>query len=571
MAHQWRIYRYRDDRIDDLARQIDLPPVLTASLVRRGLIDRPRIESFLDPSLARLPDPGLLPDMDAAVDRLARAAAGDEHVVIYGDYDADGVTATVLLTDFLRRCGVRTTPYIPHRLDEGYGLNPEAVRWLKDQGADLIVTVDCGVSDREAVMEAGRLGLDVIVTDHHQTPPELPPAVAVVNPQRPDHDFPQAGLAGVGVAFFLAGGLRRALRESGVWTKTHQPELAGYLALAAIGTVADVSPLTGVNRILVAEGLKQLTRSGRPGLVALKESSALAGNQPVTVRDVAFRLAPRLNAAGRLGSARSSLELLLTPDADQAARLAADLEEINKERRRLQERVYQDAARMIEESGVTRKAIVLAKAGWPRGVVGLAASRLAEQFGLPAVLMEVDGGLARGSARSARGFNLFGALNKLRDLMIRFGGHEQAAGLTLAEDMVPRLAEALAELAAEEIDDDVPDVLDVDGVVSLEALEAMRPHLPRLEPHGAGNPEPVLAVADLKVLSAGVVGRDHLKLTLGDGVRAVSAIGFGLGGRLPELGPRTCAALAPHMSTYRGQTTLGFKILDLKKEIKTEN
>lgn len=554
----------------DLAREVEVSPILAKMLIRRGLSEPEAAQAFLQPSLRDLPSPFLLPGLDLAVERLIQALAEKQMITVYGDYDADGLTATALLADFLKDLGARVSTYVPHRTMEGYGLNIEALEGLARSGTRLLVTVDCGVADFEALTRARELGLEVIVTDHHQPPQRRPPALAVVNPKLSGSKFPQRNLAGVGVAFFLAGGLRQALRERGLFSKAGQPELTPYLELAAIGTVADVVPLTKVNRILVSMGLRSLAAPDRPGLAALKEVSALIPDKPVTARDVAFRLAPRLNAAGRLDSPLPGLELLLTRDPDLAKAKAVILEEANRERRRLQEKMVGQAMDLLEDQGLeSAKAIVLGREGWHRGLVGVAASKVVEKYYRPAILLSLEDGRAHGSGRSIPGFNLYSALDRCRDLLVRFGGHEQAAGLTLEADQVSSLARALDEIAAGELSEaDLVPTLRVEAEVTIEELtQGLAVELGRLAPFGQGNPEPIFAVSGAAILSGGVVGGRHLKLMLSQGGRTLDTIGFNLGHLLPDLGRHVSVALQRHTSTYQGRTTLGWKAVDIIKGV----
>ena len=565
---KWQVNRIDEQAATALAKELRVSRVLAGLLEGRGLSTPDQARSFLNPSLGHLPNPFLLPDMDKAVDRLLLALANQERMTVYGDYDADGLTATALLSEFLTSMGAEVGTYIPHRIEEGYGLNTNAVEKLAQDGTRLLITVDCGVSDYDAITRANELGLDVIVTDHHQIPPRLPAALAVINPHRADSRFPQKSLAGVGVAFFLAGGLRQRLRESGLVSKANQPELAPLLGFVAIGTVADVVPLTKINRILVSVGLAHLASPAYPGLVALKEAGALEAGRPPTARDVAFRLAPRLNAVGRLSSPLPGLELLLTRDPEEAHGMAASLEKLNDERRRLQAETVRQAEEMLESQGTEpEKIIVLAREGWRRGIVGLAASKLTEKFHRPAILLVLEDGQAVGSGRSVAGFNLFRALDQCRDLLDRFGGHEQAAGLALPAQQVPELALALANVAAQEIDgDQIEPLLNIDAMVTLEDLDHLQLELPRLAPFGQGNPEPILALPGLTTISAGCVGSNHLKLTLGQNGRTMDTIAFNQGHLLPDLGPRVAAAIQRHTSIYRGQTRHGWKVVDVKKD-----
>jgi single-stranded-DNA-specific exonuclease len=560
---RWRMAKVDDGAVDRLAEAIKAPRLAAAMLVRRGLADHQAAEIFLNPSLKSLPDPSLLPDLDKAADRIVTAISAGEKIAVYGDYDADGLTAAALVSDFLTRLGAEAIPYIPHRLEEGYGLHVAAMEHLAGLGVTLVVSVDCGISDHEAAVRAKELGLDLIVTDHHQVPERLPPVYAAVNPHRRESRFPQRSLAGVGVAFFLAGGVRRLLREK---ASADLPELAPYLGLVALGTIADVAPLTKVNRILVSIGLSHLGSPQSPGLAALKRTAALPEGRPLTAREVAFRLAPRLNAAGRLGPPAPGLRLLTTQDPGEAAALAEELEKLNQQRRRFQTATYRQAVEMLDEAeNGAGKTIILAREGWPCGVVGLAASKLAERYRKPAVLLSLENGRAVGSGRSIDGFNLYEALHQCRDLMVRFGGHAQAAGLTVAADQVDALAHAFESAAAGMIDDDLLEpTLDIEAAVNVERLLGIEPALARLAPFGQGNPEPVFALMNQKVVSAGCVGDKHLKLTVVDEGRFLNLIGFQLGDRLPQVGPFVHLAVRRNDHHFRGRDVKGWQIVDLK-------
>ena len=566
----WRFIQADSRLAGELAAELDISPLLASLLIRRGAADSGAATDFLYPSLKNLPDPFSMHDMNKAVDRLIRAMDEGEAITVYGDYDADGLTATALLHEFLNSLGATVSTYVPHRLEEGYGLSIPAVERLAASGTRLIVTVDCGISDFEAVSRAVELGIEVIITDHHQMPPVLPPAVAVLNPQKQQCGFPQRRLAGVGVAFFLAGGLRQALRERSGGESSNLPALAPLLSYVTIGTVADVVPLCHINRILVRAGLEQLKTTRFPGLVALKAAGDLQAGGDVTVRDIAFRLAPRLNATGRLTSPQPGLDLLLAKDILQARSLADALEKSNHERRRLQSETIQEAADMLDQTDHARRSsIFLVKSGWQRGVVGLAAAKLTEMHQKPAILLAVENGLARGSGRSIPGFNLFAALTRCREYMVKFGGHELAAGLTVEVDKVPDLIEAFEEIASRQVCGvNLDPRLDIDAVIRLDELGAgLAGELNRLAPFGEGNPEPLLAALDLNVVSAGTVGAagSHLKLRLSQNGRTMDFMGFGLGLRLTEIGRRLDIAIQPYPSTYQGRTQTDWKIVDFKK------
>ena len=566
---EWKIEQPDPELTSKLARELDLPPLLASILISRGMSEPQEARAFLQPSLRDLPDPFLLPDLDRAVERLLVALGSNEGIAVYGDYDADGLTSTALLTDFLQKIGAPVRTYIPHRLKEGYGLHNHAVESLAAGGIKVLVTVDCGVSDHQPVKRAKELGLDVIITDHHQLGDHPPKALAVVNPKRRDSRFPQSDLAGVGVAFFLVGGLWKSLRDRGMVPPARLPELTPYLGLTALGTVADVVPLTGVNRILVSEGLKHLGERTWPGLVALKQISDLHPEQSVTARDVGFRMAPRLNAVGRLDAPQPGLELLLARDMSRARELGVILEERNAERKQLQEHVVRQARRILDDDPADKhKFIVLAREEWHRGVLGIAASKLVDIYHRPTILLSLKDGMALGSGRSIEGFSLYKALDQCQTVLEHFGGHDLAAGLGLSEEKVPELAAALEEIAFQELGEEIRrPALRVAAVLGLEELDQnLIFQLLRLAPFGMGNPEPTVAVCGLKVLSCAVVGRNHLKLRLKGKGRILDTIGFGLGDLLPDLGPRVSVALRPLASVYQGRTTYGWQVVDIKKE-----
>lgn len=551
----------------DLAGQLNLSPLAGALLFRRGIRDKQSAAAFLNPSLKDLPSPDLLPDMMPAVERIIKAIEDDQQITVYGDYDADGLTSTALLTHFLTSLGARVDNYIPHRLKEGYGLNKDAVSGLADLGTRLIITVDCGMSGHDAVALANERGLDVVITDHHKPPPNLPDALAVVNPKRKGTDPVLSGLAGVGVAFFLAAGIRQKMREAGIFNLNNQPAIATYLGLVALGTVADVAPVGGVNRVLVKEGLKHLDNSTWPGLKALKEVSALDGGLPLSARDIGFRMAPRINAAGRLDSPHKVLELLLAEDGHQADGLATYLDEQNSLRKKVQQKIIRQAQDMLEEEDqVGRHFVVLAGEGWHRGVIGIAASRIVEVTGRPAILLAIEDGKAIGSGRSIEGFNLFEALSRVSDMLDQFGGHDQAAGLRLDASRLPDLAQALEAIAAETLtEDDFEPRLEIDAFIEEDDLkQQLFDELELLAPFGNGNPEPTFGLEGLKVLSASVVGKNHLKLRLKKGARTLDTIGFGLGEMLTDLGPEITAAVRPLTNFYRGKVDRGWQVVDIK-------
>ena len=558
----WQMHPERLDLAGQISSRHGLPPLIARLLLNRGLSDPEEVLAFLEPTLDRLATPFGLPDLGAAADRLARAVRQREPIAVYGDYDADGLTATCLMTQFFQELGLPCFPYIPDRLEEGYGLNQTALEKLASK-ARLLVTVDCGVSDATEVAWAQDHGMEVIITDHHELPPELPPALAVVNPKRGGEAYPFEMLAGVGVALLLALAVRARLRDEG-WFENHpEPNLKNYLDLVVLGTAADVVPVLGENRILVRQGLKVLEETRRPGLLALKEASGLNG-KTVTFRDLCFRLAPRLNAAGRLGQAQGALHLLLANDLGQARTQARILNDLNRRRQSLEQEVLKQALSLIRQEGwEQRPVMVLGREGWHPGVLGIAAARLAEEFHRPVALVSLKDGLGKGSARSIEGYHLFQGLRACRQHLVKFGGHEAAAGFTVVEENLPALQEALEEAFWGQVGETrLRPTLRVDAAVDLFDLDKnFYKHLERLRPFGPGNPEPVFVCQTVECLTSRVVGERHLKVQLSQGQVVMEAIAFDQGSCHPLSGPLE-VALSARFSSFMGQITPELHLLD---------
>jgi single-stranded-DNA-specific exonuclease len=522
-----------------LAAALQLHPIAARLLANRGITSVEGARDFLDASLQRLYDPCLMHGMAEAVERLARGLRAQEAIAIYGDYDVDGITATAVLSWFFRDIGVPVPYYLPHRMREGYGLNAEAVRQLAAQGTRLLITVDCGITGHEEVRLAKSLGMDVIVTDHHQVPPTLPEAVAVLNPHQPTCAYPAKELAGVGLAFKLVMALRARLRRESPWAG-RLPNLRRHLDLVALGTIADIAPLVGENRILVRHGLQALTKSEKLGVQALKQVAGL-DDQAVGPRQVGFALAPRLNAAGRLAAAQAGVELLLSEDAARAEQLARDLDMMNRERQAVQAAIYAEAKAAIEAEGSVKErgAIVLASDRWHPGVVGIVASKLVEEFGRPTILIGLEGSMGKGSGRSIAAFHLYQALVVCQEHLMGFGGHEHAAGLRIGREQVPAFREALNRWASEQLTAAAyTPPLEIDAEVRLEDIDDhLLEFMARLEPFGEGNPQPLLLTRGVEVVGEPTtVGKEqqHLRLTLRQGHTILRSIGFGMGGCLAQ-------------------------------------
>jgi single-stranded-DNA-specific exonuclease len=559
----WQVYPEQPDLVAAVMARHKLPRLVARILLNRGLAAEGDILAFLDPSLERLNPPFELPDLEAAAARLGRAVRQGEPVAVYGDYDADGVTATAVLHQFLRELGLNCIPYIPDRLTQGYGLKIEGLQELAPQ-ARLVVTVDCGISDAAEVAWAKAQGLEVIITDHHEIPPELPEALAVVNPKRLGHAYPFSDLAGVGVALLLALGVRADLRAEGWFRRHPEPNLKAYLDLVALGTAADVVPLVGENRILVSQGLKVLEESRRPGIIALKEVTQLEG-KPISYQNVVFQLAPRLNAAGRMGQARCALELLLSDDLAQARVQARYLHNLNRQRQGLEEQVLKQAQALIRRDHLAaRPVLVLGAEGWHPGVIGIVAARLADEYHRPTALVSLTNGRGRGSARSIEGFHLFQGLHACRQALRKYGGHAAAAGFEVAADRLPALQDLLEEAFHAQMGLKPPrPTLKVDAQVELPDLDhTFHRHLETLRPFGPGNPAPVIVCLGVQCLGSRVINQRHLKVRLSqDGSNVLEAIAFDMGDHHPLDGTLD-VALGARISHYRGRNFLDLRLLD---------
>ncbi|MGC9317442.1 MAG: single-stranded-DNA-specific exonuclease RecJ [Armatimonadota bacterium] len=558
------IIRPRDrDAEERLARELAIHPILAAVLVGRGLGAPSQAERFLRPSLDELHDPFVLPDMKQAVERIVRALEQREPILIHGDYDADGITSTALLVRFLSVLGADVHYFLPHRFEDSYGLSERAVRASAGQ-AGLIIAVDCGVRDHEAVGCACAQGQDVIVVDHHEPGEQLPKGALVVDPKRRGSRYPERELAAVGLAFKVA---------SAICQRLDMPQKSlqrAFLDLVAIGTIADVSPLTGENRVLVGAGLQLLPYTRKVGLQVLLELCELG--ESISARDVAFRIGPRLNAVGRMADATDALELLLTDDEMAARKSALHLDSLNSQRRSEQDQTLREALQMIErEVDLERdRVVVLARRGWHRGVVGIVASKVLETTGLPTLLIAVEGDQGRGSARSIAAFNVAKALSACDDLLDRYGGHTLAAGCELHVDRVAELRERLNGLGRELIcDEDLRQRLHADAEVSVsEVDQELAMQLCAMEPCGEGNPEPLLVSRGVTVKQARTVGAagKHLKLLVEAGGRHLDCIGFGLGEALGEArsGSRVDLCFTPKMDDYTGVPRLQLQLEDIR-------
>jgi len=564
---RWRLRSAAKSAATSLTAALRVPPLVARVLAARGINEPSTARHILARRLQDLPDPHQIPDLERAVIRIMEALRVDEPMAVFGDYDVDGVTATALLFHFLASLGGKVRWYLPHRLLEGYGLNSGAMAELKQQGTRLVISVDCGSSDHETVRFAAALGLELIVTDHHHLPEVPVEVLALVNPKRLADGNELRHLAGVGVAFYLVSALRARLRRSGRWDKGDQPNLKRYMDWVALGTLADAAPLTLTNRILTAAGLGLLSETSGPGISALKEVCGLGGTQ-VTAWDVLFRLGPRLNAAGRLGGADLALRLLLAEDLEEARGLAAELDELNRRRQALEEKTVTEALAQIEAAQeiAHRRVLVLASPTWHKGLLGLAAARLVERFGRPAILLTRGGHGWEGSGRSPAGIDLYRALHSCRAHLRRFGGHQLAAGLSLAVEQLGSFHAALDE-ALSETDGVAPPPREADTRAQLgEITPAVMSYLELMGPFGEGNPEPIFCCEGFRLESLQVLKGRHLRLRLSQGDARLGAIGFNLA--TPDQPPPTLRRLffSPTWNSWRGQRRLELQIHDYEGE-----
>ena len=548
-----------------LLRSAGYPYLLSTVLAARGVTTAEAAAEALERDRSLSMSPMLMRDMDKAVARIQRAISQGETIAVFGDYDVDGITSTVLLMDYLKSCGVRCLRHIPRRIEEGYGLSKEAIQGLRDQGATLMITVDCGITGNEEVAFAASLGMDVVVTDHHECKEELPPACAVVDPHRPDCGYPFKHLAGCGVALKLVLALGGESREEAL--------LSRYCTLAAIGTVADVMQMSGENRTIVSRGLASISRSDFIGLHALLHEAGLS-DKTVTSVQIGFVLAPRINAAGRMGAADMAADLLLCTDPHRAEHLARELCALNRERQAVEQEIYSQAVEQIEETPPQeRSALVLASDTWHQGVVGIVASRLSEKYACPSFMIHLSGGTGKGSCRSWGGFNLFAALESCSDLLLGFGGHELAAGFTIEEKNIPAFRQRMNQYASRFRGGKAPvSCLQVDvpigqaGRVTLAEVEALN----ALEPYGAGNARPVFCLRGATLDRLQNVGQNrHLKLRLTKGSAQFDGIFFSAVAQTCGVvpGDRVDAAFYLQINEFRSSRTVQMQMVDIRPSL----
>lgn len=564
--HHWKLPPAPDAGIETLARAARIPPLIALLLYRRGCVTPEAADEFLNPTAARLHKPDTLPDIQPATERIIAALEKHEPILVYGDYDVDGISGTALLVSTLKNLGAPCHYYLPHRETEGYGFSRNGVHFARDRGIRLIITTDCGSTDLENLALAKRENIDVIVTDHHEPGVNPhPPALAFVNPKRPDSCYPFRELSGSGVAFKLAWHLLARLGRP-------KEELIALVDLAGLGTLADVVPLIGENRLLARLGLIALARSTRPGIRALRAVSGLSG-KPLSARDISFVLGPRLNAAGRIGHAHLALELLLTEDESRAQEIARELDRLNRQRQALEDKLLSEALELIQaERLLDDRVLVLARPGWSQGVLGIVAARLVERFWRPSIMITLNRDIGKGSGRSISGFNLYQALERCSEHLLAFGGHRYAAGLKITADRLPRLREELNRFARTLPEEIFQPTLHIEAVSDLAAIdETLLSYLDRFEPFGPDNPEPIFASLGLEVVGyPRRFGRDraHLKFRVRSGDRVLEAIAWERSGELLNLEIGRPGHLdicyTVERDTFSGASRLRLNVLDLR-------
>jgi single-stranded-DNA-specific exonuclease len=558
---RWIETPFNAESVQRLERELRLSPLLARLLVQRGIEELSAAEAFLHPSLSQLHSPDLMAGMREAVDRLRAAIDRREKILIYGDYDVDGTMAVVVLLTALRMLGATVEAHVPHRLTDGYGMRVPVVEEAAANGFRVVISVDTGIREHEVLARARELGVDCIVTDHHLPDNHLPPACAILNPRRLDCAYPEKSLAGVGVAFKLAQAL---LAE-----RMTERLLQSFLKVVAIGTIADVVPLLGENRVIVRFGLEALRQPAQPGLSALMELAGLAGKE-ISAGDVGFRIGPRLNAAGRMENARDVIDLFTLSDPARTREIAERLDRLNRERQRVEEEILRTILADLEQRADidSQYTLVMAGEGWHRGVIGIVAQRVAERYHRPSLVIGIEDGVGVGSGRSIKGFHLLDGLTAVEDLFQRFGGHAQAAGFAMTAGNIPELTRRFEEHARGVLTAvDLERVLRVDASIDLSQVDwPLYEQLLQLEPCGMGNPTPVFGSTEVRLLMAPrVLQEKHLKLKVEAGPRALDALAWGWAARTPPMEPGQLLNLAftVDKNSFQGTDNLQLIVKDI--------
>jgi single-stranded-DNA-specific exonuclease len=568
MQMQWKILQPDRTKVLAIQKHLNCHPITAAVLANRNISTPLQADDFLEPTLGILPSPMALNGMAPATQRIYEALERKEKILIFGDYDADGVTATALLFHFLKSAGADVIVHIPHRIDEGYGLQSKHINQLAvPHKINLVITVDCGSSSHDAVLAARRFGIDVIITDHHNFD-TLPSALAVINPKKQNQPEDLSGLAGVGAAFYLAIGLRMVLREKGWWDHHKEPKLIDLCDLVAIGTIADMVPLTGANRVLAKAGLKQINASPRPGVASLCQTCNIPSGM-LSSEDVAFRLAPRINAAGRISHALTAFELLNARTMDRAQDLAETLNQMNLKRQDIERQIFDAIVKRVESRDdlLKRKSFLFADEHWHPGVLGIVASKLVARYHRPVVLLAIQDGMGKGSGRSIADLDLYKALCQCKDLLDKFGGHRLAAGLSVQTENIRRLQTAFDNVVAQlTTEPNKGPCLEIDSEIEFGQISPkLMDELKSLEPFGSDNPPPIFAAKQVHVTSARIVGKYHRRMSLrqcANGSDTIDAIHFNLKPDTPRVERFERLAFQLRWNQYRGKKRIQIVVED---------
>ena len=562
MNKKWQIYQIEEEKVKQLEEKYKINKLLATILVNRGIIEEKQIEKFLNPTRNDFYNPYEMPDMEIAVERIIKAIESKEKIIIYGDYDVDGITSVTVLKSFLEERGIAVSEYIPNRLEEGYGLNKTAVEEIASQGNKLMITVDCGISAIEEVEYANQLGIETIITDHHEPGNELPKAIAVVDAKRKDNKYPFRNLAGVGVVFKLIQALSIKL-------KLEEKEYLKYLDIVCIGTISDIVPLVDENRVIVKLGLRLVEQTKNLGLKAILKAS---GYNKIDSNTISFGVAPRINACGRMGHQEEALKLFLSKEIDEVNELTQKLNEYNKLRQDTEKNIYSDAIMQIEEKGLaSRNTIVVIGKNWHHGVIGIVSSKITELYFKPSILLCEEEDCGKGSGRSIPGFDLYEALTECNEFIEKFGGHSMAVGINVKKEKFEEFKEKLEEIARQKHIEEIVPILKIDAQVSLDDIsKEMVDSLKELEPFGEENKTPLFAFKNLKIDSIRALSEGkHLKLTLKDNKNIVNAIGFNLGELSNEykIGDKIDVVGNLEINSFNGIDNIQINIKDVMKSL----
>ena len=562
MNKKWEIYQTNEEKVEELQEKYKLNRLLSTLLTNRGIIEEAEITKFLNPKRSDFYDPFGMPDMEKAVERILKAIENKEQIIIYGDYDVDGITSVTVLKSFLEERGIQVNVYIPNRLNEGYGLNKTAMEEIAKQGNKLMITVDCGITAVDEVEYAKTFGIETIVTDHHEPAEELPKAIAVVDAKRKDNKYECRNLAGVGVVFKLIQALSIKLGLD-------QKEYLKYLDIVCVGTISDIVPLTDENRVIVKLGLKLVEQTKNLGLKEILQS---CGYSKINSTTISFGVAPRINACGRMGHQEEALNLLLSKEENEVKELTQKINEYNKTRQEIEKNIYNEAVEQIEKEGLdTKNTIVVSGKGWHHGVIGIVSSKITELYFKPSILLCEEDGECKGSGRSIPGFDLHEALMECNDTIDKFGGHAMAVGININKEKVEEFKEEFEKIAKEKEVDKIIPILNLDAEIKLDDVnKEMVDSLKELEPFGEDNKMPIFAFRNLKIDSIrSLSDGKHLRLSVKDNKNIINAIGFNMGTLVDtyRIGDRVDIAGNLEINSFNGVDSIQINIKDIMKSI----